>query len=73
MTVAKKADSKTTPSKKPDETKTNKNKWTKEDDAARKIQTIIRGYLGRKALERAKKEKQEYEDLMDKLEREVRK
>lgn len=45
--------------------------WTKEDDAARKIQTKIRQYLARKSLQKKKKEKQDYEDLMDRLEREV--
>ena len=45
--------------------------WTKNDDAALKIQTKYRQYRAKKALEKKKKEKQEYEDLMDKLEKEV--
>jgi len=39
---------------------------------ARKIQTIIRGFLARRKLKKLKKGKQDYEDLMDKLERDVR-
>ena len=46
-------------------------KWTPQDEAARKIQTGIRGFLSRKKLEKLKKEKQDYNDLMDKLEKEV--
>nr|XP_022312740.1 putative IQ motif and ankyrin repeat domain-containing protein [Crassostrea virginica] len=45
--------------------------WTKNDDAALKIQTKYRQYRAKKALEKKKKEKQEYEDLMDKLEKEA--
>ncbi len=46
-------------------------KWSKEDDAARMIQTQIRGYLARKKLQMKKKDKQNYEELMEKLEKEV--
>ncbi len=46
--------------------------WTKEDEAARKIQTMGRGYIARKQLKILKQKKQEYEELMDKLEKEVR-
>ena len=45
--------------------------WTKEDDMARKIQTKYRQYRAKKLLEKKKQEKQEYDDLMDKLEKEV--
>ena len=45
--------------------------WTPEDESARKIQTVARGYLARKELKKLKKEKEEYEELMDKLEKEV--
>ena len=48
-----------------------KKKWTKEDEAARVIQTQARQYLARKERERKKKEKEEYEALMDRLEKEV--
>ncbi len=46
--------------------------WTAEDEAARKIQTMGRGYIARKQLKILKQKKQEYEELMDKLEKEVR-
>ena len=46
-------------------------KWTKEDDAARKIQTLVRGFLGRCTLKRLRKEKEEYEEKMEQLEKEV--
>ena len=45
--------------------------WTPQDEAAKKIQTKARQFLAKKALERKKKEKQEYEELMNKLEHEV--
>lgn len=45
--------------------------WTKDDDAARKIQTKYRQYRAKKVLEKKKKEKQDYDELMDKLEKEV--
>lgn len=67
--VGKKSDTKV--AKKQSDTKPAVKKWTKEDEAARVIQTAARGYLGRKTLEKMKKEKQDYEDTMDKLEREV--
>ena len=46
-------------------------KWTPQDEAARKIQITIRGFLARRRLEKLKKEKEEYLALMDKLEKEV--
>lgn len=45
--------------------------WTEKDDAARKIQTKYRQYRAKKVLEKKKKEKLEYDDLMDKLEKEA--
>ena len=45
--------------------------WTPEDEAARKIQTAARGYIARKELKKRRNEKEEYEALMDKLEKEV--
>ena len=45
--------------------------WTPEDESARKIQTAARGYLARKELKKLEKEKEQYEELMDKLEKEV--
>ncbi|CAH1774100.1 unnamed protein product [Owenia fusiformis] len=45
--------------------------WTKDDEAARKIQTGARGYLARKKLKALKKEKADYDELMDKLEKEA--
>ena len=45
--------------------------WTLEDESARKIQTAARGYLARRELKKLKKEREEYEELMDKLEKEV--
>lgn len=45
--------------------------WTEKDDAALKIQTKYRQFRAKKALDKKKKEKQEYEELMDKLEKEV--
>jgi hypothetical protein len=46
-------------------------KWTKEDEAARKIQCLVRNFLSKRALEKKKKEKEEYDELMDRLEKEV--
>ncbi|KAK3583241.1 hypothetical protein CHS0354_015422 [Potamilus streckersoni] len=48
-----------------------KKAWTKEDEAARKIQTKIRQFLAKKQLEKKRKEKMAYNELMDKLEREA--
>ncbi|KAI0224680.1 putative IQ motif and ankyrin repeat domain-containing protein [Lamellibrachia satsuma] len=48
-----------------------KKRWTKEDDAALKIQRAVRQFLARRRLARKKKEKKEYEELMDKLERDA--
>lgn len=45
--------------------------WTAKDDAARKIQTKVRQFLAKKKLEKKKKEKQDYEELMDKIEKEA--
>ena len=56
---------------KPAEVKPAVKKWTAQDEAACKIQTKARQFLAKKALERKKKEKQEYHALMDKLEQEV--
>ena len=46
-------------------------KWTKEDEAACKIQKYIRRFLARRQLARRKRERADYEKLMDKLEKEV--
>ena len=51
--------------------KEEKKKWTPEDEAARKIQTMVRGKLARNKLEGEKKKKKEYEEEMDRLEKEV--
>ena len=56
--------------KKP-ETQAHKKKWTKEDDAAVKIQFAVRRFLAEKRLARKKKEKEDYDELMDKLERDA--
>ncbi|XP_062593773.1 IQ motif and ankyrin repeat domain-containing protein 1-like [Saccostrea cucullata] len=45
--------------------------WTEKDDAALKIQTKYRQFRAKKALIKKKKEKEEYEELMDKLEKEA--
>lgn len=45
--------------------------WTKQDDAARTIQSKYRQFRSKKLLEKKKKEKQDYEDLMNKLEQEA--
>ena len=46
--------------------------WTKQDESAVVIQKYIRRHLAKKELEKRKKEKQDYEDLMDKIQKEVR-
>ena len=46
-------------------------KWTKEDEAACQIQKYVRRFLAKQQLTRRKKERADYEDLMDKLEKEV--
>ena len=46
--------------------------WTREDGAARRIQTVYRRYRAKKELAARRKEKEEYDALMDKLQREVR-
>jgi len=38
---------------------------------AQKIQTVVRGFLARKELQRRKRQKEEYEATMDRLEKEV--
>lgn len=68
--AAKKPNVKAAPSK-TEKVKPVEKKWTEEDEAAKKIQTTIRGFLGRRKLLHLKNKKQEYEDLMDKLERDV--
>lgn len=45
--------------------------WTPQDEAARKIQCTFRQYRAKKALEKKKKEKEDYDELMDKLEKEA--
>ncbi|XP_021375352.1 putative IQ motif and ankyrin repeat domain-containing protein [Mizuhopecten yessoensis] len=45
--------------------------WTKQDEAAKKIQTQIRVFLARKTVARKRKEKQDYDELMDKIEKEA--
>ena len=46
-------------------------KWTREDEAACKIQKYIRQFLAKRRLARKKKERADYEELMDRLEKEV--
>jgi len=46
-------------------------KWTKEDAAACKIQKYVRRFLAKRQLAKRKKERADYEALMDKLEKEV--
>ncbi|XP_046549030.1 IQ motif and ankyrin repeat domain-containing protein 1-like [Haliotis rubra] len=45
--------------------------WTREDDAARTIQTSYRRFQAKLFLEKKKKEKKEYDELIDKLEKEA--
>ncbi|CAC5367262.1 Putative IQ motif and ankyrin repeat domain-containing protein LOC642574 homolog [Mytilus coruscus] len=45
--------------------------WTKQDDSARTIQTKYRQFRAKKILEKKKKEKMDYEELMNKLEHEA--
>ena len=47
-------------------------KWTYQDESAVVIQKYIRRHLAKKELEKRKKEKQDYEDLMEKIQKEVR-
>ncbi|XP_035671647.1 putative IQ motif and ankyrin repeat domain-containing protein isoform X1 [Branchiostoma floridae] len=61
----------TTPSKSGTPDKNKKKVWTKEDGAACKIQTLYRGYMAKKLLQQKKKEKEDYLELMEKLEREA--
>ena len=46
-------------------------KWTREDEAACKIQKYIRRFLAKRQLAKRKKERADYEQLMEKLEKEV--
>lgn len=46
-------------------------KWTAEDAAATKIQTIVRRFLARKKLRKLRAERAQYEEQMERLEREV--
>lgn len=46
-------------------------KWTYQDESAVVIQKYIRRHLAKKELEKRKKEKQDYEDLMDKIQKEA--
>ncbi|GFS01435.1 FAM83H antisense RNA 1 (head to head) [Elysia marginata] len=68
-TSLKKVSSNTKPATKNEKPK--KKEWTKEDDAARKIQTKYRQFTAKKAIEKKRKEKEEYEELMEKLEKEA--
>lgn len=47
-------------------------KWTKQDDSAVIIQKYTRQHLAKKELAKRKKDKQEYDELMDKIQKEVR-
>lgn len=47
-------------------------KWTKQDDSAVIIQKYTRRHLAKKELAKRKKAKQEYDELMDKIQKEVR-
>jgi hypothetical protein len=49
-----------------------KKEWTKSDEMARRIQTAFRGYRCRKMLLQLKQKQDDYDKLMDKLEKEVR-
>ena len=46
-------------------------KWTKQDDSAVIIQKYTRRHLAKKELAKRKKAKQEYDELMDKIQKEV--
>ena len=46
-------------------------KWTKQDDSAIIIQKYARRHLAKKELEKKRKEKQDYDELMDKIQKEV--
>ena len=54
-----------------DPVKSQKPVWTKEDGAARKIQSVYRRHRAKKALAARRKEKEEYDALMDKIQRDV--
>lgn len=60
-----------TPKQKTEEPKKAVKKWTPEDEAARKIQTMARGFLARKRLQTEKEKKKAYEEEMDRLEKEA--
>lgn len=61
----------TAPKGKESKVKLEEKKWTPKDDAARKIQSNYRGFMARKLLKKKQQEKIEYQNLMDKLEKEV--
>ena len=46
-------------------------KWTKQDDSAVIIQKYIRRHLAKKDLAKRRRDKKEYEELMDKIQKEV--
>ena len=46
-------------------------KWTKQDESAVIIQKYSRRHLAKKELVKRRKEKQDYEELMDKIQKEV--
>jgi len=46
-------------------------KWSRQDESAVIIQKYTRRHLAKKELEKKRKEKQEYEELMDKIQKEV--
>ncbi|KAL9980920.1 hypothetical protein ACROYT_G009562 [Oculina patagonica] len=52
-------------------TKDKGKKWTKHDDSAVIIQKYIRRHLAKKELAKRKKDKQDYEELMDKIQKEA--
>ena len=67
--VANKGKDAKTPQKSP--AKPKKKEWTLEDKAATHIQAYVRMFLAKCKLHVARKQKKEYEEMMEKLEREV--
>jgi len=59
------------PTKKHSKMKATPQKKSKEELAAIKIQSLVRKYLAKKKLEKIKKEKHDYEELIEKLQKEV--
>ncbi len=53
------------------ETTTRETVWTTKDVAALTIQTLVRGWLSRREAARRRMERDDYEALMDRLEKEV--